>query len=97
MSLTHADIKKIAHLARLSLSEEDVALYTPQLSHILEFVEQMNQIDTTQVEPLAHPFETTIRLRTDKVTETNQRDTFQAIAPQVEAGFYLVPKVIEDE
>jgi aspartyl-tRNA(Asn)/glutamyl-tRNA(Gln) amidotransferase subunit C len=97
MSLAHEDMVKIAHLARLTLSDEDLALYTPQLSHILEFVEQMNQIDTTHVEPLAHPLKSTLRLRTDGITETNQRDAFQAIAPQVEAGFYLVPKVIEDE
>jgi aspartyl-tRNA(Asn)/glutamyl-tRNA(Gln) amidotransferase subunit C len=97
MSLTPADVKKIAHLARLTLSEADLALYTPQLSHILEFVEQMNQMDTKSLEPLAHPLETNLRLRSDEITETNQRDAFQAIAPLVEAGLYLVPKVIEGE
>lgn len=97
MSLTQQDVKKIADLARLTVSEEDLALYTPQLSHILEFIEQMNQIDTTHLEPLAHPIETPLRLRSDEVTQSNQRDAFQAIAPLVESGLYLVPKVIEGE
>ena len=97
MSLTPADVKKIAHLARLNLSEQDLALYTPQLSHILEFVAQMNQMDTQALEPLANPLNANQRLRSDNITETNQRDAFQAIAPCVEAGLYLVPKVIDGE
>ena len=96
MSLTQDDVKKIAHLARLNLSEEDKTLYTSQLSNILNFVAQMDTVDTQQVEPLAHPLDLSQRLRPDQVTETNQRDKFQAIAPQVKAGLYLVPKVIED-
>jgi aspartyl-tRNA(Asn)/glutamyl-tRNA(Gln) amidotransferase subunit C len=97
MSLTISDVQKIAHLARLTLSDEDAALYAPQLSSILDFVEQMNQIDTSQIEPIAHPLEQTQRLRPDQVTEHDQRALFQAIAPQTEAGLYLVPQVIEDE
>ncbi len=97
MSLTAGDVKKIAHLARLNMSEEDIAFYTPQLSTILKFVEEMNQADTSHIEPLAHPLDVSQRLRPDLVTETNQRDAFQAIAPQVEAGLYLVPKVIDGE
>lgn len=96
MSLTAADVKKIAHLARLNLSEADIALYTTQLSNILAFIEQMNSVDTSQVEPMAHPLDLSQRLRADQVSEHNQRDKFQKIAPQVEAGLYLVPKVIED-
>lgn len=96
MSLTPDEVKKIAHLARLNLSESDIALYTPQLSRILDFIEQMNQTDTTHIEPLAHSLEMSQRLRTDEVTEPNLRDKFQKIAPQVEAGLYLVPKVIEE-
>ena len=95
MSLTAADVKKIAHLARLNMSEEDITLYTKQLSNILNFVEQMNQADTNQVEPRAHSLDLTQRMRPDAVTEHDQRSAFQAIAPQVEAGLYLVPKVIE--
>lgn len=96
MSLTCEQIKKIAHLARLNLSEEDMAYYTPQLSSILNFIEQMNRIDTTTVEPLAHPLDLSQRLREDVVTEANEQKKFQTIAPQVEAGLYLVPKVIEE-
>lgn len=96
MSLSLEDVRKIAHLARLNLSEADVAFYGPQLSRILEFVEQMNQVDTTNVEPQAHPFDISQRLRHDAVTEADLRDKYQKIAPQVEAGLYLVPKVIEE-
>jgi aspartyl-tRNA(Asn)/glutamyl-tRNA(Gln) amidotransferase subunit C len=92
MPLTPTDVKKIADLARLNLSESDLELYTPQLSNILEFVEQMNQINTDSIEALTK--NNNQRLRPDQVTESNQRDAFQAIAPLVEAGFYLVPKVI---
>ena len=96
MSLTPEDVKKIAHLAHLNLSEADIAVYTPQLSHILQFIEQMNQTDTTNIEPLAHSLDVSQRLRADKVTEENMRDKFQSIAPQVKDGLYLVPKVIEE-
>lgn len=96
MSLTPEQVKKIAHLARLNLTESEMALYGPQLSRILDFIEHMNQMDTSQVEPLAHPLDATQRLRADKVTEPNLRNKFQQIAPQVEAGLYLVPKVIEE-
>ncbi len=97
MSLTAADVKKIAHLARLNMSDTDVEVYSKQLSSILEFVEQMNKADTTGIEPLAHSIEIAAPMRDDQVSETNQRAAFQAIAPQVEAGLYLVPKVIEGE
>lgn len=97
MPLTPGEVKKIAHLARLNLLEEDVTLYTEQLSTILSFVEQMNQADTAQIEPLANSLDLSQRLRPDVVTESNQRAAFQAIAPQVEAGLYLVPQVIEGE
>lgn len=96
MSLTPEAVKKIAHLARLNLSESDMALYTPQLSGILDLIEQMNQVDTSKIEPLAHPLDISQRLRADTVSESDLRTKFQGIAPQVEAGFYLVPKVIEE-
>ncbi len=95
MSLHREDVEKIAHLARISLSEQDIPLYTRNLSNILALVEQMNRVDTTGITPMAHPLDATARLRPDVVTETNQREWFQQIAPQVEAGLYLVPKVIE--
>lgn len=96
MSLTLEEVKKIAHLARLNLSDEDIALYTPQLSRILDFIEQMNQVDTAKVEPLSHPFEIEQRLREDQVTEPDLREKYLRIAPQVDAGLYLVPKVIDE-
>ncbi len=96
MALTPDDVEKIAHLARLNLSAADKILYTSQLSNILDFAAQMDKIDTSQVEPLAHPLDLSQRSRRDEVTEANQRDQFQALAPQVKAGLYLVPKVIED-
>jgi aspartyl-tRNA(Asn)/glutamyl-tRNA(Gln) amidotransferase subunit C len=95
MSLQKADVEKIAHLARLAINENDIPEYTRNLSEILEFVEQMNAVDTTGVEPLAHPLEFNQRLREDVVTESDQRQHFQKIAPLVENGLYLVPKVIE--
>lgn len=97
MSLTANDIKKIAHLARLNVPEDKMTLYTEQLSKILNFAAQMNQVDVTHIEPLASPLALNQRLRPDVVTESNQREIFQAIAPQVEAGLYLVPQVIEGE
>ncbi len=95
MSLQRSDVEKIAHLSRLAIREEDISSYQAELSAILSFVEQMNAVDTSKVEPLAHPQDVTQRLRPDRVTETNQREEFQAIAPLVDAGLYLVPKVIE--
>jgi aspartyl-tRNA(Asn)/glutamyl-tRNA(Gln) amidotransferase subunit C len=95
MSLTPEDVTKIAHLARLELSGRELEDYTSSLGRILGLVEQMNAVDTTGVEPMAHPQDTSLRLREDVVTETDQRDAFQKIAPATEAGLYLVPKVIE--
>jgi aspartyl-tRNA(Asn)/glutamyl-tRNA(Gln) amidotransferase subunit C len=95
MSLEKEDVKKIAHLARLAVNEEDIPQYALNLSNILEFVAQMDAVDTKDIVPMAHPLDVSQRLREDVVTETDQRDKFQAIAPQVEAGLYLVPKVIE--
>jgi aspartyl-tRNA(Asn)/glutamyl-tRNA(Gln) amidotransferase subunit C len=95
MALDAAQIKKIAHLARLGIDAEDIPEYSRNLSDILTFVEQLNAVDTTGVEPLAHPLEATQRLRADAVTETNNRENFQKVAPLTEAGLYLVPQVIE--
>ncbi|MFN2348632.1 MAG: Asp-tRNA(Asn)/Glu-tRNA(Gln) amidotransferase subunit GatC [Thioalkalivibrio sp.] len=95
MSLSHDDVRKIAHLARLAVSEADVELYARNLSGILDFVEQMEAVDTDHVAPMAHPQDTAQRLRDDVVAEGDQRERFQALAPAVDAGLYLVPKVIE--
>jgi len=96
MSLTIEAVKKIAQLAQLNLSDEDLAQYAPKLSSILDFIEQMNQTDTSKIEPLAHPLDISQRLRPDVITEIDAREKFQKIAPQTEAGLYLVPKVIEE-
>lgn len=90
-----AEVGKIAHLARLAIREEDAPAYARNLSAILQLVEQMNAVDTSGIAPMAHPLEMAQRLRADEVSESDQREHFQAIAPRVEAGLYLVPKVIE--
>lgn len=95
MSLTTEEVKKIAYLARIRIEDEDAGRYAHDLSGILDFVAQMNEVDTQTVEPMAHPLDLPQRLRPDEVTEDNQREHFQSIAPVVEAGLYLVPKVIE--
>jgi len=93
--LEKKDVEQIAHLARLGINEEDVPEYVTNLTNILALVEQMNSVDTENVTPMAHPTDAVQRLREDVVTETNQREHFQKIAPQVEDGLYLVPQVIE--
>ena len=95
MSLDNNNIKNIAWLARLGMTEQEVAEYQDDLSNILDLVETMNQVDTSSLEPLAHPLEINARLRADTVTEKDQRNLFQSIAPDVDEGHYLVPKVIE--
>ena len=95
MSLQPEDVLGIAHLARLHVDEADVPRYARELSGILDLVERMNAADTDRVEPMAHPLDEVQRLRPDEVTETDQRERFQAIAPQVRDGLYLVPRVIE--
>lgn len=95
MSLTSDDIKKIAHLARLNLSPTEIEQYRPQLDNILKFIDEMSKTDTTNVAPLAHPLDLAQPQREDKVTEPDLRDKFQRLAPEVAAGLYLVPKVIE--
>lgn len=95
MSLTSADVNKIAWLGRLAIDSDKVGAYAQDLSSILDFVEQMSAVDTSMVSPMAHPMDQAQRLRADAVTEADQSYLFQAHAPLVEAGLYLVPKVIE--
>ncbi|OBS08032.1 Asp-tRNA(Asn)/Glu-tRNA(Gln) amidotransferase subunit GatC [Acidihalobacter prosperus] len=95
MSLAPDEVRRIAHLARLALAADAVEAYAHDLSSILDFVEQLEAAPTEGVEPMAHPQDATQRLRPDAVTEPDARERFQAIAPAVEAGLYLVPKVIE--
>ncbi|MGZ8136554.1 MAG: Asp-tRNA(Asn)/Glu-tRNA(Gln) amidotransferase subunit GatC [Methylococcaceae bacterium] len=95
MSLTADDVNKIAHLARLGIDKQNVESYAKDLSGMLDLMAQMSDLNTEGVKPMAHPLDQVQRLRADVVTEQNQREHFQAIAPQVEVGLYLVPKVIE--
>lgn len=95
MALERSDVEKIAHLARLGLDEAQVPQTTEALNSILGLVNAMQAVDTENVTPLYHPLEATQRLRQDQVTEENHRDEYQAIAPAVENGLFLVPKVIE--
>jgi len=95
MALDRSDVEKIAHLARIGLNDADIPRTTEALNSILGLIDQMQAVDTSGIEPLAHPLEASQRLREDAVTEPNRRDAYQAIAPAVENGLYLVPKVIE--
>ena len=95
MPLGPDTVLEIAHLARLHLSRDDVERYAGELSNIVAFIEQMNAVDTGGVVPLAHPLDMTQPLRADIVTEQDRRGEFQANAPAVRDGLYLVPKVIE--
>ncbi|MDC9724365.1 MAG: Asp-tRNA(Asn)/Glu-tRNA(Gln) amidotransferase subunit GatC [Gammaproteobacteria bacterium] len=95
MSLDKTDIEKIAHLARLSIDENDIPDYTRDLSNIFNLVEELSSADTSDITPMAHPFDPHQRLREDVVKESNQRELFQSVAPKTDAGVYLVPQVIE--
>ena len=95
MSLTSEEVNRIAWLARLAIDSDKTDAYAHDLSGILDFIEQMSAVDTAAVEPMAHPLDRAQRLRPDAVTEPDQRALFQQLAPAVEAGLYLVPKVIE--
>lgn len=95
MSLNHEDIRRLAHLARIAVTDREVAELGIKLNGVLAMIEEMRAVDTTGVTPMAHGIDVVQRLREDRVTETNQRGLLQSIAPQVEDGLYLVPKVIE--
>jgi aspartyl-tRNA(Asn)/glutamyl-tRNA(Gln) amidotransferase subunit C len=95
MSLSVAEIRRIAYLARIAVTEAEIAAVQQQLNGIFGLVEQLKAADTAGIEPMAHAQDVMLRLREDAVTESDQHQRFQAIAPQVEADLYLVPKVIE--
>ena len=95
MSIDVDEVKKIAKLASLKVDEADIQSYATNLSNILDLVAQMETVDTTGVTPMSHPFDAVQRLREDVVTDFNRREEFQAIAPKVEDGLYLVPKVLD--
>ena len=101
MSLTTADVLKVASLARIAMSESEIEDARLQLSGIFELIAEMQAVDTKGIAPMSHAQDLSQRLREDMVSETNQRDLFQSLVPQhydvpqVEAGLYLVPQVIE--
>ncbi|MBC7489294.1 MAG: Asp-tRNA(Asn)/Glu-tRNA(Gln) amidotransferase subunit GatC [Glaciimonas sp.] len=100
MSIALSDVKRIAQLTRLELTEDQSRTTLEELNGILSLVEQLRAVDTTGVEPLSHPIaalqtDLSLRLRDDVVTESNHREEYQLTAPAIEDGLYLVPKVIE--
>ena len=99
MSLTSSDISRIANLARLELEQAESARMLVQINGFFDIVEEMRAVNTTGIEPLAHPYatvaEVALRLREDRVSEPNNREANQASAPAVDRGLFLVPRVIE--
>ncbi len=95
MFLSNADVRKVARLARLEMGDAEIETARSQLSGIFSLIEEMQAVGTAGIEPMSHAQDVSQRLREDTVTETSQRELFQSVAPQVEAGLYLVPKVIE--
>lgn len=95
MALDKSEVAKIAHLARLHINETEAAEVANRITDILALIDQMQSIDTDQVAPLSHPLDVVQRLRADVVTETDQREQLQTLAPASADGLYLVPLVIE--
>ncbi len=94
-SLTKKDISKIAQLAQIAIDQGDIETYAIDLSHTLDLIAKMDRLDTKNVVPMTHPINCVQRFRADRVGETCQREKLQKIAPKIEDGLYLVPKVIE--
>ena len=95
MALDKSEVEKIAHLARLNISESEADEVTNRITDILALIDQMQAVNTDAIEPLAHPLDAVQRLRSDQVTEQDHRDDLQTLAPASQDGLYLVPKVIE--
>ena len=95
MAIEQDEIEKVAELARIRISDDELGPVTDRITEILQMMDRLQTVDTDNVEPMANPMDATQQLRPDEVTEGNQRDTFQKIAPSVEDGLYLVPKVID--
>ena len=95
MAIGPDDLNKIAHLARLQLDQNQITKLGGDLANILKLFDQLQTVDTSAIQPMAHPMDAVQILRADQVTEGNQRELFQSIAPATEDGLYLVPKVIE--
>ena len=95
MSLNLDQVERIARLAHIEISPEEAAQTRDRLNDILGLIEQLQAVDTAGIEPMAHAVDAVQRLRADQPTETDRRSAFQAVAPETEAGLYLVPRVIE--
>ena len=95
MSLTLDQVQRVAQLSRIDISDQEALATQQQLNRIFTLIEQMQAVNTEGVEPMAHAQDLAQRLREDTVTETDRRDAYQAVSPEVEAGLFLVPKVIE--
>jgi aspartyl-tRNA(Asn)/glutamyl-tRNA(Gln) amidotransferase subunit C len=95
MSLSKEEVRRIAELARIGISDAEARAVQAQLNDIFELIGKMQKVDTEGVEPMSHGQDLKLRLRDDVVTERDQRERFQSVAPKVEQGLYLVPKVIE--
>lgn len=95
MTISPADVARIADLARLCITESEAEGVRAKLASIFGLIDQLNAVDTTGVEPMAHAQDVAAPLREDRVTEHDQRALYQSVAPAVENGLYLVPKVIE--
>jgi aspartyl-tRNA(Asn)/glutamyl-tRNA(Gln) amidotransferase subunit C len=95
MALIRDDVKRAARLARIAVQESEADEVLEQLARIFLMIEEMRAVDVSTVEPMAHAQDVMLRMREDVVTESDQRELFQSIAPRVDNGLYLVPKVIE--
>ena len=95
MSLDHDQVRRLARLARIAIRPDETDAVLEQLNRVLGLIDEMRGVDTTGIDPLAHPLDATQRLRPDAVTEPDRRELYQSVAPAVEGGLYLVPKVIE--
>ena len=95
MSLSHDQVRRLADLARIAIGPDETESVLERLNRVLGLIEEMRRVDTSGVEPMAHPLDAAQRLRPDAVTERDQHELFQSVAPAVEGGHYLVPKVIE--
>ena len=95
MIIDKSDIKHLCNLSKLNLDDEEQSIFLSQMQSILEMIEELQEVDTGEIEPMAHPLQMTQRLRNDEVTEFNERDKFQKNTDFAEDGFYKVPKVID--
>lgn len=95
MPITIKEVREIAQLARIAIDNKDIPSYEGQLNKILAFIDEMKTVDTEGILPLAHPLEESQKLRDDRVSEKNHRESYQSVAPMTESGLYLVPQVLE--